>query len=125
MNVLRNENLLKKATYHSLASADADLDRGGRYGNLPKPSVAGTGPSGWAPQQPANSPWSRDHCPPEPPLGFSVEDQPTTGEAFEVQRSIDALSAKAAPNADDAGPRSIDGAIDGAGPRPSTFKRRI
>jgi hypothetical protein len=45
------------------------------------------------PPQPDTSPWSGPQPGPEPPLGYSVEDQIPVGEAFEVQRSLAAQSA--------------------------------
>jgi hypothetical protein len=57
----------------------------------------------------------------EPPLGFSVEDQPPTGELFEQERSSKASSVKAAPEADDVGP--VQAVEVNREHRP--FKRRI
>jgi hypothetical protein len=90
--VLRNDQQLRKATYHSLAHADADLERGGRYASLNKLTVTGTGPSGWAPQQPANSFWKCDPVPAEMPLGYDINAIEPTGEPHEVAKSIRASS---------------------------------
>jgi hypothetical protein len=85
--VLRNEQLLRKAgTYHGVASADIQDERGGRYSGMTRPSVIGSSPVIYPPQ-PSTSPWHKDFGGLEPPLGFSVEDQPVTGEIWEQERS--------------------------------------
>jgi hypothetical protein len=67
-----------KQTYFSCAQAQAGEELGGRFAALAKPIVTGV-PS--YPQQPVSSPWSRDPVPPEPPLGYSVDEVPIVGEA--------------------------------------------
>jgi hypothetical protein len=75
-------------TYCSVAQAALDDERGGRYaaGSGSKASVVGTSPVSY-PQQPAGSPWAKDECPPEPPLGYSVETLEPVGELHEVEAS--------------------------------------
>jgi hypothetical protein len=86
--VMESDRLARRAgTYFSQASAGMDDERGGRFAALNKPTVTGSG-GGWAPKQPPNSPWAKDHCPPEPPLGWSVDDQEPVGEPHEIERSL-------------------------------------
>jgi hypothetical protein len=84
--VMAEERRMK--TYCGQAQASLDDDRGGRYamGSGSKPSVTGSSPIAY-PKQPANSPWSRDACPQEPPLGYSVETMDPVGEQHEVEAS--------------------------------------
>jgi len=88
--VLENDRKVREiATYHSVAQSALDDERGGRYsGSGSKATVVGSSPIQY-PAQPEGSPWSRDVCPPEPPLGFSVEDQPVVGEPHEVRASTE------------------------------------
>jgi hypothetical protein len=74
------------ATYHQFAQAEADEDRGGRFAVLDKPVVTGSAP---IPSVPAISdgPWSKDECPPEPSIGYCVDDQEPVGEMFEQAAS--------------------------------------
>src|SRR5262249_13956752 len=70
-------------TYHGHAQANIDEDRNGRYGAIGNSTtVVGSNPISY-PRQPAGSPWAKDECPPEPSLGYSVDDQEPTGEVFE------------------------------------------
>jgi hypothetical protein len=111
-----------RSTYHAIASSAADDLAGGKFaqaGN--KQTVVGSSSISY-PAQPSTSPWHNDPCGVEPPLGFSVEDQPTTGEVWEVQRSIDALSAKAGPQVDNVSAPTPVTPIAGEG---ASFRRRI
>jgi hypothetical protein len=107
-------------TYFSQAQASANDDAGGRFAaTANKPKVIGASPIAY-PAQPEGSPWHSDPLPPEPPLGFSVEDQPTTGEPFEIARSMQASSTAA----------SVDGetptsSIGGGNVGVKPFRRRI
>jgi hypothetical protein len=56
-------------TYLQFAEADAN-EGGGRF----KKENRVTGVPEY-PKQPANSPWSGDPVPTEPPLGYSIDDQ--------------------------------------------------
>jgi hypothetical protein len=99
LDVLRNEKLLREAgTYHEIASADADQDRGGRFSGLTRPSVIGSSPISY-PQMPENNPWRCDPVPPEMPLGYAINDQEATGEKWEQQRSIEKASSSARDDA--------------------------
>jgi hypothetical protein len=70
-------------TYHGQAQASIDEDRGGRFAySGSSTSVVGSSPVSY-PAQPAHSPWHRDACPPEPPLGFSVDEMEPVGEIHE------------------------------------------
>src|SRR5262245_57466887 len=81
--VMANDRKVREAaTYHSVAQAALDDERGGRYSGQGKPTITGSSQIHY-PRQPAGSPWARDECPPEPPLGFSVEDQEAVGEQHE------------------------------------------
>src|SRR6516164_8716357 len=59
-------------TYHSVAASTVDDERGGRFAVEGKQTVIGSSAVAY-PQQPSTSPWHSDPCPPEPPLGYSVE----------------------------------------------------
>jgi hypothetical protein len=93
---------------------DGEIDVGGRFAKVNKTTVVGTSPISY-PKQPQGSPWAMDACPPEPPLGFSVEEQEPVGEVFE--RSA---SASAAPGAEE--PPSPLG-HPGGGVRPRFWRR--
>jgi hypothetical protein len=82
--VLANDRKVRAtATYHSAAQACIDDERGGRYATGgSKASVVGASPISY-PTQPENSPWRRDACPPEPPLGYAIDEQEPVGEVFE------------------------------------------
>jgi hypothetical protein len=70
-------------TYHGHAQSAVDEDRGGRFAFSGSPtSITGSSPVSY-PAQPENSPWRKDKCPPEPPLGFDINAQEPTGEVFE------------------------------------------
>lgn len=71
------------ATYHSLAQASVDDERGGRYAAAGRSTMVVGARTIQYPTQPANSPWHHDPSPPESPLGYSVEDQEPVGEMFE------------------------------------------
>jgi hypothetical protein len=96
-----------RATFHSIASAGMDDERGGRFSALNKPSVTGSDPTVMVPRQPLGSPWHSDPLGKEAPLGFSVEDQPPTGEAWEVQKSIDDLASSPSAHGGDETPTSL------------------
>ena len=70
-------------TYHGHAQSAVDEDRGGRFAFSGSPtSITGSSAVSY-PAQPENSPWRWDACPPEPPLGFSVDAMEPVGEPFE------------------------------------------
>lgn len=57
------------SSYFAVAKALAQAaEHGGRHSEQPQPEQL--------PRQPANSPWSCDPVPPEPPLGYSVDALP-------------------------------------------------
>jgi len=88
-------------TYHGHAQSAVDEDRGGRFAFSGNPAtVTGSSPISY-PAQPAHSPWAKDACPLEPPLGFSVEDMEPVGEPFERGPP----STTAAPDVEDGGRR--------------------
>jgi hypothetical protein len=60
----------------------ADDDLGGRYAKVHSTTVVGSSAISY-PAQPSTSPWHHDACPPEPPLGFSVEEMEPVGEPHE------------------------------------------
>ena len=78
-------------TYHGHAQANLGEDRGGRFAFAGSPkTVTGSSPIQY-PAQPAHSPWAKDACPPEPPLGFSVDEMEPVGEpAFATSSSVKA-----------------------------------
>jgi hypothetical protein len=76
------------ATYHAHGQAAIDDERQGRFAALSKATVVGTSPSIQYPRQPADSPANQfAMSPPEPPLGYSVNDQEPTGESWEQKAS--------------------------------------
>jgi hypothetical protein len=122
--VPRNEQQLRKGTYFSQAQIDADEDRGGRYASLDKPTVTGTDPSVSYPRLPADAPSNQlAGMPPEPQLGWSVNEMELVGEKFEIERSL-ASSVKAAHQSEDAAV-STSPPIDGVGAGRRSFRRRI
>jgi hypothetical protein len=130
--VSENDRVARRAaTYHSLASADIDQERGGRFATMNKPAVTGTDPAVRVPQQPANSFWSRDLLPPEPPLGWSVEAQEPVGEVWEVEQSMetrtDGRASSPSARVDGGTPAtSVSGDGSGAGViSKRRFRRRI
>ena len=60
----------------------ADDDLGGRYAKVHSTTITGSSPISY-PAQPSTSPWHHDPCPPEPPLGYSVDDVEPVGEVHE------------------------------------------
>jgi hypothetical protein len=122
--VMESDRLARKAsTYHQLAEASANDLAGGRFAqSSPKQRVIGSSPISY-PELPENSPWAKDPMPPEPPLGWSVNDLEPTGEVWEIEKSQgEASSMKAADDA--AGDRSIPVSARG-GPVTQKFRRRI
>jgi len=74
---------------------DADLDLGGRFAKVHTTTVTGSSPISY-PAQPAHSPWHHDPCPPEPPLGYSVEEMEPVGEPHErIASATSSLTARA------------------------------
>jgi len=71
-----------KSTYYSIAASDADLDLGGRYAKVHSTTVTGATPGSAFPQM-ESGPWAKDECPPEQPLGYSVNEQDPVDEMFE------------------------------------------
>jgi len=63
--VLRNDERVRKATYHSFAQADADTEMGGRYAKVQPTTVTGSAPTAW-PKMPEGNPWATNPYPPEP-----------------------------------------------------------
>jgi hypothetical protein len=92
---------------------DGEPDLGGRFAKVNTTTVVGASPISY-PQQPAGSPWRSDECPPEGPLGYSVDAVEPVGEHYEVEASRSA----------DAG---VDGAQSAPDARPVTtrFRRRF
>jgi hypothetical protein len=75
-------------TYHGHAMSAVDDERGGRYAiEDNKQTVIGSSPIVY-PAQPAGSPWASDPVGLEPPLGYSIEAQETTGEPHEIAASM-------------------------------------
>jgi hypothetical protein len=83
--VLRNDQRVREgATYHSVAQASIDDERGGRYAiSDTEQTIIGSSPIAY-PQQPATSPWHRDPVPDEPPLGYEIDAMEPVGEIHET-----------------------------------------
>jgi hypothetical protein len=114
--VLENDRKVRVASYHSIAMAEVDDTRGGRYATSDsKATVVGATQIRY-PAQPAGSPWHCDPCPTEPSLGYSVDEQEPVGEMFE----------RAAPASQVAAAGVDGGSIsDGTSEiRPAKFHRR-
>ena len=119
--IMENDRLVREAgerrgrTYagHAL---DNEPEVGGRFKRVTETTVIGKSPITY-PRLPSG-PWSRDACPPEPPLGYSVEEQEPVGEMFER------ASTSAAP---EVGEPPSPSAQSGGGGRPITksFVRRF
>jgi len=72
----------------------ADDDLGGRYAKVHSTTITGSSPISY-PAQPSTSPWHHDPCPPEPPLGFSVDEMEPVGEPHERTASATSSSVTA------------------------------
>jgi hypothetical protein len=109
-------------TYHGHAQSAVDEDRGGRFAFSGSPTtVTGSSPISY-PTQPAHSPWAKDACPQEPPLGFSVEEMEPVGEPFER----DPPSTTAASAVEDGGGGPSDGDVSATSfSKRSKMKRRM
>jgi hypothetical protein len=87
----------KARTYLAQAQSSIDDDRGGRFAAVGKSTaVVGASPISY-PQQPPTSPWARDVMPPEPPLGFSVNEIEPVGEKHEIARAAQSGNVSAKP----------------------------
>ena len=73
-------------TYHGHAQHTGQDFYGGRFKQVTTTNVVGAGPISY-PAQPEHSPWRRDTCPDEPPLGFDVNAQEPVGEPHEIRAS--------------------------------------
>ena len=88
--------VLRNDTYFRRAAVGLDLDSpGGRFRS--EEAISGTTPAVHYPKLPSSSPWASDNVGVEPPLGVSIEDQQPTGEAFEVDRSLELATSSSAP----------------------------
>jgi hypothetical protein len=77
------EDRARLATYHAVAQGSIEDDRGGRFAVQRPTTVVGASPIQY-PRLPLNSPANQAAMTgPEPPLGFSVNDQEPVGEPFE------------------------------------------
>jgi hypothetical protein len=96
-------------------------ESGGRYSKLGPRTIVGATHS---PTYPRAADWcsSAAAVPDEEPLGYSVEDHPSTGEPFEIEQSLRAQSCHPEPEAPFAAP--VGPSVDAAKGRP-TIRRRI
>jgi hypothetical protein len=74
----------RRNTYQGHA-LDDELDLGGRFKKVNTTTVVGAGPISY-PQQ-ASGPWSKDECPQENQLGYSVDAIEPVGEVHEIEAS--------------------------------------
>jgi hypothetical protein len=74
----------RRKTYlgHAL---DDELDLGGRFKKVSTSSVVGVGPISYPAQ--SSGPWSKDECPQENQLGYSVDAIEPVGEVHEIEAS--------------------------------------
>src|SRR5262245_38075957 len=119
--ILKND--LRTQTMQGRAVAELQMEERGRFAR--QANVTGATPATQYPQLPASSPWASDPLPPEPPLGFSVEEMDPVGEQFEVDRSRATISAAASHSGrrDDSATSASDAAqLAGAAPsQPKTM----
>lgn len=92
--VLRNDQRVREtSTYHSVAQASIDDERGGRYASESKQTVIGSSPISY-PTMPEGNPWRCDPVPDEPlidgrgegdRLGYAIDrpDAPSTAASVE------------------------------------------
>jgi hypothetical protein len=80
----------KGTTFFEMQRVGIELESQGRFAGM-KPEM---GPR--YPKLPDGSPWAHQE-PVEPPLGYSIEDQPPTGEPFEIDASRTAAPAHPSP----------------------------
>lgn len=93
--ILENDRKVRESSsFHAHAIAELG-DVGGRFASEIRQSVTGSTPGSQYPRQPSGSPWARDECPPEPPLGYSVDEQEAVGERHEIEASRGSPSASA------------------------------
>jgi hypothetical protein len=67
-------------TYYDHALAQADLEAGGRFAAVNKATVTPAP----MPALPEGSPWHADPVGQEPPIGYSIDEQPPVGEPHEL-----------------------------------------
>jgi hypothetical protein len=87
-----NDRLVRRVgtTMADLTGVVSDDVRGGRYA---PPSRKPEAPPTY-PHQPPNSPYSADPVGLEPPLGYSIEDQPVVGEPHEVAEAARVMASR-------------------------------
>jgi hypothetical protein len=108
--VLRNDRLVR-TTYHSVAQAFIDEDRGDRFSVLEKTTVTGSSPIGRYPKLPSG-PWSEGPGGgPEPSLGYSINEIEPVGEPHERERAVERNTAL--------------GEVGSVGAERGRFRRRI
>jgi hypothetical protein len=85
--ILENDRKVMN-TYHALAQSSIDDERGGRYAAVSRPATfVGAGPISY-PALPEEAPSNQmAMMPPEPSLGYSVNDQEPVGEIHEQDAS--------------------------------------
>lgn len=74
------------ATYHDVAVSDVGTVQG-RYAAISRTRVTGSSRVEYQ-KQPQSLPWASDPVPPEPPLGFSIDEMQPVREEFEVAQSL-------------------------------------
>ncbi len=74
LKVLKNDTLLRRT-----ANAEPGLGQPNVIGSRVLPEYPGL---------PSNSPWASDPVPPEPPLGFAIDEQEPVGTSAEIKRSL-------------------------------------
>ena len=119
---LENDRKVREgATYHSYAQSSVNDERGGRFAAADKQVVTGSSPYSF-PRISEASPWAvPDQVGTEPPLGYNIDEQPTTGETFEVEASMQSASS---PPADDAPAPPVSGSPTARTGGASKFRRR-
>lgn len=92
--VLLNDGLVRKDTLASRAASDIAQENQGRFAK--GTTITGSQAATLYPRLPANNPQNQmAMVPPEPPLGMDVNETPIVGEAWEVERSLQAESCDA------------------------------
>lgn len=86
--ILENDRKVRDgSTFFAHARADAELNLGGRYAKVQPTSVTGANPGSVYPRMPEGNPWAKDECPPEPSLGYAIDEQEPVGEPHEIAAS--------------------------------------
>ena len=104
LEALFNEQRLRNAqrnndasTFVQFANSEANAAHD-RFAQINKATVTGSQPSVQYPKLPEASPWHSNPVPPEPSLGYPVDEVPIVGEEFEVRASLERAAQTGLPS---------------------------